>query len=113
MCPHYEEDIFLQTGATSGTYTTGGIQVLVTKSVQIALFDHVTVKAVSSAPSIGYSGQTVIAQEVVGSESGQAFRLRAYANALSGVGVSGLFTELAPGSASLQGLPIHVSYEGT
>jgi hypothetical protein len=110
---HYEEDIFLQTGATSGTYTTGGLTVNVTKGVQIQLFDHLTVKSVSSAPAIGFSGQTVIVEEIVGSESGQAFRIRAYITALSGVGVSGTFTELAPGSALLQGLPIHVSYEGT
>jgi hypothetical protein len=110
---HYEEDIFLQTGATSGTYTTGGIQVNVVKSVQIQLFDHATVKATSSAPAIGFSGQTVIVQEIVGSESGQAFRLRAYESALSGSGASGTFTEIAPGSTLLQGLPIHVSYEGT
>jgi hypothetical protein len=110
---HYEEDMFLQTGATSGTYATGGIAVLVTKSVQIQLFDHVTGKAVSSAPGVGTSGSAVLFEEIIASESGQAFRLRAYQSALSGAGASGLFVELAPGSSALQGLPIHVSYEGT
>jgi len=106
---HYEEDIFLLTGATSGNYTTGGITVLVTKSVQIQLFDHVTAKAASSAPAIGFSGSIPVYAEVVGSESGQAFRLRAYES----TGVSGGPFELAPNSTLLQGLPIHVSYEGT
>jgi hypothetical protein len=109
---HYEEDIFLLTGATSGFYVTGGLQVLITKSVQIQLLDHVTQKAVSSAASLGWSGSTPIYAPVVASESGQAFRLRAY-GAISGASGSGLFTELPPGSAMLQGLPIHVSYEGT
>ena len=118
---HYEEDILLLTGATSGFYTTGGINVLVTKSVQIQLFDHATIKAVSSAPNTSYSS-VIIPQiaEVQGSESGQAFRLRVYQPqyALSGgqyALISGDNGEVAPGAnpIGLQGLPIHVSYEGT
>jgi hypothetical protein len=106
---HYEEDIFLLTGATSGSYVTGGITVPVVKSVQIQLFDHVTAKAVSSAPGVGYSGNVPYYAEVVGSESGQVFRLRAYEQ----TGVSGGLVEYPPNSTVLQGLPIHVSYEGT
>ena len=118
---HYEEDIVLLTGATSGFYTTGGLNVLVTKSVQIQLFDHATIKAVSSGPNASYSS-LIIPQvaEVQGSESGQAFRLRVYQPgfALSGGNytlISGDNSEVAPGTNpfGLQGLPIHVSYEGT
>jgi len=117
---HYEEDFFLLTGATSGTYTTGGLALLVTKSVQIQLLDHVTVKATSSASGAQANQLTTPqVQEIVGSESGQAFRVRAYIIGQTGTGLlvssqSGQLAEYAPGTAApLQGLPIHVSYEGT
>jgi len=123
MCPHYEEDLFLLTGATSGFYVTGGLTLNITKAVQIALMDHVTIKSVSSAAGVG-SATAVIpqVQAIVGSESGQAFRARAYIIASTGgsgslvIAQSGQLTEMSPGSgtaALLQGLPIHVSYEGT
>jgi hypothetical protein len=119
MPPHYEEDIILLTGATSGNYTTGGINVVVTKSVQIQLFDHATIKAVSSAANTSYSS-VIVPQiaEVQGSESGQAFRLRVYQPQYAFSGgefalISGYNGEIAPGSTVPQGLPIHVSYEGT
>lgn len=103
MVQHYEEDITI---GAAVTYTSGGISLLVVKGVQVQLVDHVTPKALSSA---ALSGTIPIVAAVQGSESGQAFKLRAYQQS----GVSGLFSELGGGSTQLQGQPIHVSYEGT
>ncbi len=123
MVQHFEEDIILLTGATSGFYVTGGLTINITKGVQIQLLDHVTIKSVSSAPGVGSATLTLPQiQAIVGSESGQAFRLRAYIIATTGTSAglvsaqSGQLQEMSPGSgtaALIQGLPIHVSYEGT
>jgi len=101
---HYEEDLTVS-GTT--TYTSGGIVFYVQKSVQIQLFDMIQAKAASGSLTI--SGTIPVWAEVQGSESGQAFRAKAYQQS----GVSGLLPEIAPGSTELQNLPVHVSYEGT
>jgi hypothetical protein len=111
---HYEEDLVFQGGVFSGIYPTGGATMLVTKGVQLILIDSVLAKAASSAAGVGFSNLIVPAFAAVqGSESGQAFRVRAY-SAVSGAGVSGFDTEFPPGAlAGLTGLPVHVAYEAT
>jgi hypothetical protein len=100
---HYDEDIAI---GAAVTYTSGGIPVTVAKGVQITLVDSVTAKALSSA---GLSGTLPLLAAVQGSESGQAFKIRAYQQS----GTSGLFAELGGGSTELQNQPLHVAYEGT
>ena len=103
MVQHYEEDLTI--GSTV-TYASGGIALVVAKGVQVSLVDHVTAKATSSA---ALSGVIPLVAAVQGSESGQAFKIRAYGQS----GTSGVFTEIAGGSSQLQGQVVHVSYEGT
>ena len=108
---HYEEDITIGAGVT---YPTGGLSIIVTKGIQVLLVDNVGMKAFSTAPGVGNSSQIASVAAVVGSESGQAFRLKAY-SAVSAVGALGTLQEITAGATSslLNGNVVHVAYEGT
>ena len=97
----YAEDIVIP----STGYVVGGITLTVTKAIAVTNVVSVTLKGVSgTTANLNYS-----LAPVVGSESGQTFKVRGYE---TGSAVSTGFAELAASSSVLEGLTATVLYKG-
>lgn len=100
----FAEDIAL---GASITYVAGGVTVTVVGAAAIAKIHSCQLKA----PTGTATGTDLLVAPVLGSESGQTFKMKAYQAPVGTVG--GAFAELAAASTALQNLTVAVIYTGT
>jgi hypothetical protein len=98
----FAEDIVIPSSA----YVAGGITITVAGASAIAKVHSAQLKG----PTGTASGTNLLVAPVLGSESGQTFKLKAYEAPTGTVG--GLFAELAAASTALEGLTLAVIYTG-
>ncbi len=96
----YEEDVVLP----STTYVTGGITVTIKQAIAITKVTNVALRSAT-----GGSTTNLTVAPVLGSESGQTFKLQAYEG---GAAVSDPQAEIASASTLLEGLTLAVTYLG-